>query len=373
MSDRPPHIVSVMTTQSHGGAEYANVDLLDALAARGWRATLLTNLPDLAAGTRVTAHRIDLGPKLSRRDARRVVAGFPRWTRRLERAIAAEHAWAPVDVTLLHFKKEQLMTPLLRRRVPGRLVWAEWGPLPLPMRQTPVRQLYAAAAREADHILAVSEGTAASLVEAGVPPAEISVLPPVTTDVAFDDAARARVRAAWGVTDASFVIGCVSRLTAGKRIDVIIDAVARMDGDVRLVIAGGGDHADELRARAEPLGDRVRFLPTVRGRVSEILSGFDVQVFSPQPQEGVPRSVMLGMRMGLSVVATGPEGAGDLLDPAAVAQPAHDPEAVAALLTHRREGPELRRREGDALRAVAEARFDPGQIAERAERILLGR
>lgn len=374
MTDRAPHIVSVMTTQSHGGAEYANVDLLDALAGRGWRATLLTNMPDLADGTRVQAHPIDLGPKLSRRDAWRVALGFPRWTRRLQHALQAEHARAPIDVTLLHFKKEQLMTPLLQSAVPGRLVWAEWGPLPLPMRRAPVRQLYASAARHADHVLAVSDDTAASIIEAGVPADSVSVLPPVVSaDVTFDAEARARMRAEWGATDDTFVIGCVSRLSEGKRIDVLIDAVEHMDGDVRLVIAGSGDNAETLRAQAAPLGDRVRFLPTVRGRVSEVLSAFDVQVFAPQPQEGVPRSLMLGMLMGLSVLATGPEGAAGLLDAAAVAQPAHDPAAVAALLARHRADPSLCRREGDALKVMAAERFDPARITAEAERVLLGR
>lgn len=371
---RPPHIVSVMTTHSHGGAEYANVDLLDALVGRGWRATLLTNMPELADGTRVTARPIDLGPKLRRREVARVAAGFPVWVLRLRRALAAEHARAPIDVTLLHFKKEQLMTPLLRPGMPGRLVWAEWGPLPLPMRRPPARQLYQLAARGADHVLAVSDPTKASLVEAGLAPDSVSVLPPVVTaGLAFDPAARARTRAGWGVTDQTFVIGCVSRLSAGKRIDVLIDAVARLQGDVRLIVAGSGENADALRARAAPLGDRVLFLPTVRGRVAEVLSGFDVQVFAPQPQEGTPRSLMLGMLMGLPVLATGPEGAAGVLDDAAVAHPAHDPVAVAALLDRHRRDPELCRREGEALRAVASERFEPRRITERAEGVLLGR
>lgn len=266
------------------------------------------------------------------------------------------------------------MTPLLRGAVPGRVVWAEWGPLPIPMRRSPVRQLYASAAAAADHVLAVSGDTAASLVEAGVPSDRVSVLPPVVTaDLAFDASGRARMRAEWGATDDTFVIGCVSRLSPGKRIDVLIDAVARMDGDVRLVIAGSGENGLRLREQAAPLGDRVRFLPTVRGRVSEVLSAFDVQVFAPQPQEGVPRSLMLGMLMGLSVLATGPEGAAGLLDTAAVATPAHDPAAVAALLARHRADPSMCRREGDALKTMASERFDPARITAEAERILLGR
>lgn len=369
-----PHIVSVMTTSSRGGAEYANVDLLSRLVDRGWRATLLTNLPDLVDGTPVEARPVDLGPKLSRRDAALVVAGFPLYTARLRRALEEERRRAPIDVTLLHFKKEQLMTPFLPRATTGRIVWAEWGPLPVPMRRPPARALYAAAAGRADHVIAVSEATRGSLVDAGVPAARVTVLPPVVAaDVTFDPAARARVRAEWGAGDDTFVVGCVSRLAGGKRVDVLIDAVARMDDDVMLVIAGGGEDAERLRAQAAPLGGRVRFLPSVRGHVSEVLSAFDVQAFAPQPQEGMPRSLMLGMLMGLCVLATGPEGAAPVLSATAVARPAHDPAAVAELLEQHRADPALRRREGEALQIVARERFDPERITEAAERVLLGR
>jgi glycosyltransferase involved in cell wall biosynthesis len=372
MSDAP-RIVSVMTTASRGGAEYANVDLLTRLAQRGWQTTLLTNLPDLVDGTPVEAREINLGPKLTRRDAPRVLAGFPLYAARLRRALEGEYRRAPIDVTLLHFKKEQLMTALLPAAA-GRIVWAEWGPLPMPMRRPPARSLYAAAAARAAHVIAVSDATRDSLVRAGVPASRVSVLPPVVAaDVSFDAAARARMRAEWGATDETFVVGCVSRLSSGKRVDVIIDAVARMSGDVMLVIAGGGSNAAALRARAEPLGTRVRFLPTVRGHVSEVLSGFDVQVFAPQPQEGLPRSLMLGMLMGLCVLATGPEGAAPILGAAAVASGTHDPAAVAELLERHRADPGLCRREGEALRAAARERFNPERIAEAAERVLLGR
>ncbi len=58
-------IVSVMTSDAHGGAEYAAVDMLDALHERGHETVLLTNLPELVDGRGVRARRIDLGRKLS--------------------------------------------------------------------------------------------------------------------------------------------------------------------------------------------------------------------------------------------------------------------------------------------------------------------
>ncbi len=60
-------IVSIQTTSERGGAEYANVDLLEALRQRGHDVLLVTNVPDIAAKTGVPVLPIDLGPKLSKR------------------------------------------------------------------------------------------------------------------------------------------------------------------------------------------------------------------------------------------------------------------------------------------------------------------
>ncbi len=70
-------LVSIQTTNERGGAEYANVDLLAALAARGHSVVLLTNVPDIASGTDVPAVEIDLGPKLARRSVLRVAWQAP--------------------------------------------------------------------------------------------------------------------------------------------------------------------------------------------------------------------------------------------------------------------------------------------------------
>ena len=139
-------IVSVMTSGTRGGAEYAAVRLLDALAARGHEAVLLTSHPDTAEGTRVAARHVDLGPKLG--VAHLAAAGAPAGRcccRRLRRELERE---APFDVLLLHFKKEQLLAPRLPAELRPRVAWAEWGPVPPPLRGGLPGRLYRRAARE---------------------------------------------------------------------------------------------------------------------------------------------------------------------------------------------------------------------------------
>jgi glycosyltransferase involved in cell wall biosynthesis len=350
----------MQTTNERGGAEYANVDLLDALVGRGHDVVLLTNVPDIAAGTAVTVRAVDFGPKLARRSVARLALTFPLILFRLVRALRAER---PVVALLLHFKKEQLLCSLLPRRLTGRIVWAEWGPVPPPMRHGPARVLYALAARRASSIVAVSEGTRRTVVQCGVPAGKVVVVPNlVDVDaVDFDPSARAELRRSWGAGEQTLVVGCISRFQRRKRNDVVIDAMAHTDGDVLLVIAGEGEEEDVLRARAAPYGDRIRFAPNVRGHVEEFLSACDLLVFAPSPTEGAPRVIVMAQLVGVPVVATDAEGAEGLIAPDAgtIVSPSHDPLALARAIEDYRCDPERRKHEGSRARELTRESHDP--------------
>jgi glycosyltransferase involved in cell wall biosynthesis len=357
---RGDRIVSIQTTSERGGAEYANVDLLDALAARGHDVVLITNVPDIAAGTAVATRSVDLGPKLSRRSAARLLLTAPLILWRLARALRTQR---PVGVLLLHFKKEQLLCSLLPRRLTGEIVWAEWGPVPLAMRRGLSRGLYALAARRARRVIAVSEGTRRTVVQAGVPADKVMVVPNLVdvAHVGFDEAARESLRGEWGAGGATFVVGCISRFQRRKRNDVVIDAMAHLEGDVLLVMAGEGDEERALRRRAAPFGEKVLFVPNVRGHVEGFLSACDLLVFAPSPTEGAPRVIVMAQLVGVPVVATDSEGAEGLIQPAAgtIVEPSHDPRALATALARYRDNPERRRREGELARRLTRESHDP--------------
>ncbi len=364
------HVLSVQTSSERGGAEYANVELLDALRAEGMQVRLLTDQPALASGTDVPVTAIRLGPKLGRRTAARVALGFPLWLWRLRRALRRAVAEdGPIDILLLHFKKEQLMSALLPRSLTGSVVWAEWGRLPAPMASGPGRRAYLAAARRARSIVGVSESTRGSLLQAGVPVEKVDVIQYMLDgrELAFDAEARERYRDEWGAGEDTFVLGCVSRMNAAKRNDVIVDALAHLPEGVLLVFAGEGDGESALRARAARYGGRVRFLPTPRGYVQEVLSGCDVTVFAPQKFEGAPRSIVFGQLAGRPVVATAPEGAEGMVLPGTgtIVAPHNDPRALARCLEEYRLDPERRAREGAAGRALALKLYDRPVVLER--------
>jgi len=351
------HLVAVLTSPERGGAEYATVDMLALLVDRGWRVELLTDQPELVEGTDVPARRIELGPKLSRRSVAAVAGAAPSTLLRLTRALRREAAQAPIDVLLVCFKKEQLLSALLPPGIARAIVWAEWGPLPTQLGRGLPRPLYVAAARRARRVLAESEGTRRSLLEAGVPADKIAVVPNVLDGdkLRFDLAARQRLREQWGACADTYVIGCVTRLGKGKRTDVVIDALAHLDGDVLLVIAGDGDGEDELRQRAAPFGGRVLFVPTPRGWVHELLSACDVQVFAPSAREGDSRAAAFGHLAERPVIATASQGALATVAPGtgAIVSPEHDARALAACLQAYAGDAARRAREGSAGRRRA--------------------
>ena len=100
-------IVSVMTTDSSGGAEFAAVEMLEALRQRGHETVMLTDMPAIGARHRGRGPAVALGPKLSTGswvgpDAALAVAARGACAPRCS-------AQAPYDVLMVHYKKEQLL------------------------------------------------------------------------------------------------------------------------------------------------------------------------------------------------------------------------------------------------------------------------
>ncbi len=259
---RPMKIVSIMTTDSSGGAEFAAVEMLEALRQRGDETVLLTDTPGIGRDTDVDVEPIQIGPKLSTRTWVSLAARWPMLLRTVSRSLSRQQ---PYDVLLVHYKKEQLLAMMLPKRLRSTVVWAEWGPVPYPMRKGLPRKAYLAAARRTALVLAISEGTRSSVIEVGVDPAKVIVVPNVlrTDEISYTEAGRERVRRELGIPADAFVVGCISRFHPKKRNDVVVAAVDRLkDPRVHLILAGDGETEAQLRELAAPLGARAHFIAT---------------------------------------------------------------------------------------------------------------
>lgn len=364
-----------MTTSSAGGAEFAAVEMLDALAERGHEVVMLSDLAGIERDTRVAVAPLQIGPKLSTRSWRSLLRSWPAYVWRLRQALERQ---LPYDVLIVHYKKEQLMAASLPRRLRAQLVWAEWGPVPFQFRRGLPRQAYLQSARRADVVMAVSPGTKASVEAVGVPASKVTVVPNVVDvdAIRFTEDGRDTVRRRLGIPAEAFVVGCISRFHPKKRNDVVVDGVVALDDPrAHLILAGAGETEPALRAQTVPLGDRAHFVATPTSDVADVLSAFDVSVFCPSPTEGAPRATILGMLAERPCLATGPEGVADLIRPefGAITSPENDPAALTALLRGYLTDPALGARQGVAARAWAEQEYARPIVAEKIERLLAGR
>jgi glycosyltransferase involved in cell wall biosynthesis len=365
-------IVSVMTTDSSGGAEFAAVEMLEALRRRGHETVMLTDMPGIGRDTEIEIEPIVLGPKLSLGSWIGLAA---RWPVLLSRLHAALRRQAPYDVLLVHYKKEQLLVPMLPPGLRRTVVWDEWGPVPFPLRKGLPRMAYLAAARGVPLVMAVSEGTRSSVLDVGVAPSKVVMVPNVlrTDEIKYTEQGRARVRAELGIPEQAFVVGCISRFHPKKRNDVVVEAVVELDDPrVHLILAGDGETEPQLRSLAAPLGERAHFIDTPGPEVPDVLSAFDVSVFCPSPTEGAPRAVILGMLAERPCLSTGAEGVADMITPeiGGIASPENDPASLRALLVRYLEEPERAAREGAAARRHAERTYAAPVVAETIERLL---
>ncbi len=367
-------IVSIMTTDSSGGAEFAAVEMLEALRQRGDETVLLADMPGIGRDTGIEVQALDIGPKLSTGTWVSLAARWPLLLRRLSRALSAQE---PYDVLLVHYKKEQLMALMLPKRLRPTVVWAEWGPVPYPLRKGVPRRAYLAAARRTALVLAISEGTRRSVIEVGVDPAKVVVVPNVlrTDEISYTEQGRARVRRELDIPPDAFVVGCISRFHPKKRNDVVVRAVEDLaDPRVHLILAGDGETEAQLRELAAPLGARAHFIATPGSEVPDVLSAFDVSVFCPSPTEGAPRAVILGMLASRPCLSTGAEGVSDLITPefGGITSPENDPAALAEMLAGYLHDPERGERQGRAARSYAERTYAAPVVAELIEGLLDG-
>lgn len=173
-----------------------------------------------------------------------------------------------------------------------------------------------------------------------VPPEAVVRVPGVGIDTSVwdraavpDDAIAAAVRDV-GLPSGSRYVACVGELNPGKRPAEVLRAFASgAPSDMRLLMIGEGPERAACEALAERLGVADRVTVTGwRSDVRELLCGASVLVHASE-REGLPRSVMEAMCLGLPVAAAAARGTSDLLaDGRGVLVPIGDVDALASAI-----------------------------------------
>ncbi|MCC7264392.1 MAG: glycosyltransferase [Candidatus Latescibacteria bacterium] len=170
--------------------------------------------------------------------------------------------------------------------------------------------------RRMDMVIGVSKDIAARLQEAGVPSAKVRVVYN-GVDPRFCPGDQAPAREGVGLPPERFVVLFVGMLVPVKGLEVLLQALARLDEpQVCCAIVGGGPQEAGLRELAARLGllPRVVFAgPRSTDEVPRWMQAADLLVL-PSLSEGRPNVVLEAQACGLPVVATRVGGTPELVE-----------------------------------------------------------
>jgi glycosyltransferase involved in cell wall biosynthesis len=213
----------------------------------------------------------------------------------------------------------------LRRQTNTKIVYTAHGfhfyPGGKPIKNAAFIALEKLAGNWTDYLVTINREDEAAVVRHGlVPPARSRYMPGIGVDLAYYNAAmvtEAEVVALdreLGIDRQTPLLLAVAEFTARKQHRTLIEAFAKLQRpQVHLALAGSGPLLEPMQQLAADLGasDRIHFLgnrkdiPTLmRAAVANILVS---------AQEGLPRSVLESLALGLPTIGTKIRGTQDLL------------------------------------------------------------
>jgi glycosyltransferase involved in cell wall biosynthesis len=199
-----------------------------------------------------------------------------------------------------------------------------------------------------------------------------------TARFAFDESARARLRAEWKVPEGAPLIGLPARLDPMKDHPAFLRAaalVSAMRPGARFVCVGGGPegYAEKLRRLGADLGLAERLLwAGPRNDMPGVYAALDLCCLSSAFGEGFPNVLGEAMACGTPCVTTDAGDAARVVGELGLAVPPGDHAALAeALLAMLERGEREGATFGAACRERVERRFGLERMVERTEGLLL--
>jgi glycosyltransferase involved in cell wall biosynthesis len=246
------------------------------------------------------------------------------------------------------------------------------------------KAVYAAASA----ITVVTDGKRERLIEKGVPPEKVHVIPNGVDLRRFEEQ-QPMPDAAWralGLDPDRFTLMYAGIMNPPQGLDVLLDATAKLRAAApdlaarfQLAMVGAGSERARLeaRVRGEGLGDAVRFVAEQpRDAIPPLLRTADAIAVTLRPRKDthtVPSKLYEAMASGRPVLVSADGAPAEILceAKAGLATPASDAAALAASIRALLEDPARAHAFGEAGRAYAAA-FDRGRLVERFEAVLEG-
>lgn len=250
---------------------------------------------------------------------------------------------------------KRLAPEVVYSRDPFAALWAPPGPkIVFEAHDYPRRdRWYLPIWKRYDRIVAVTKGLADRFARAGVPSAKLVVAHDAVDTARFaSNGGRVEARRRLGLPEDGFIAAYAGSLYPHKGVDDLVEAVAKLKGEVETVVVGDGADLARVKAASERLGAPVRFDGHVpHARVRDYLQSADVAVL---PNRGgsayderytSPMKLFEYLAAGKAIVASDLPAMREALDDAcAVFTPPQDPQALAAAILKLKREPALRER-----------------------------
>lgn len=355
MSRRVRHVLHVVDALALGGAERMVIEIANQTARDGIRTSVCVTRSDTTMAERLDPRieLIVLGRR--RRFQVRPLARLARWC-------AAER----VEVVHCHGRSSLSLVALLStlRALDAAVVFHDHRGIELDAR---VPRWFPIASRRIAQYVAVYERQLDWAVRGGMPADRVVMIPNAVDMNAV--VAQRLVGAPLPANDATKII-FVGGLRAEKGVDVLLEAIARVERPVTLFVVGGDADAAYAercreRGRRSDLEGRVVFLGQ-RADALALAATADLAVHSSRSESG-PLVLIEYAALGLPFVATRVGGIATSLatDRAGEFVPPENVEALAAAITKLVDLPRDQRRAlGERERELAYSRFDVSVVIE---------
>ncbi len=180
-------------------------------------------------------------------------------------------------------------------------------------------------------------------------------------DLAWYEDVQPADRGALGITDSLPVIICVSNYRPRKGIETLIDSFATLERDVHLVLVGSGMDDPSLRRRAlAHIPESRLHTPGFCADALPLTAAADIAVLPALRREGLPKTVIEAMSLGVVPVVTDTGGNAELVadGETGLVVPPGEPAVMADALRRLCDEPSLRQRYGRAARERIDREFN---------------